>query len=552
MCAKNQYHTILLLFILSATFLCGRTHADTSAVFNPDLIILKTPARADTADADSSAPRPRRIVADSARIIAPEIRTVITADTVSYEIEPRLPVDSVTLIVYHSQDLADTLGVISSPPFRAVWNCASVQSQDQTNLQFGYILYCPYGLTIISPPKPHRWALDRGIKPSKKVYHIKQRLRAGEFEINGDMSKWSDVKGADIENVAHFKLQWIGAKLYFIVQVRDSSITFGDFVELHFDTNRERGHFSGVNQRSMRFSPRSGRHSFTVELTDSGFALADSINAPIKEETEWSVATDTAGYTIEASIPLALLFGLGFPPAKVGFDVSVMNVDRVVANPRSKQSNIDSAGDDINSGGIAFGKIETVTSFYSWSGASRFSKFSPRGWGTARISQAVPMLNFMMIFVIAASCLTPIFFIVNLILSRRGKNDCDPEDAFDLDPLMETITECVDNRLHDANFGIKDVLKSTNTTEDEIISLIKRNLDCTFDQLLSFRRIKRSQVLMKDESLAIDDISGRCGFKNVDEYREKFKERMNVDPEVSREALLERIREDKAAEEEDD
>jgi AraC-like DNA-binding protein len=292
----------------------------------------------------------------------------------------------------------------------------------------------------------------------------------------------------------------------------------------------------------MRFSPRGGRHSFVVELTDGGFVVSDSINVPIKEETEWSVIPDTAGYTIEASIPLALLFGIGFPPAKAGFDVSVMNVDRVVVN----------TGSDADNGGIAFGKVETVTSFCSWSGAERFSRFSPRGWGTARISQAEPALQFMLIFVIIISCLAPLFFIVNLVMSKRRSNECDPGEAADSDPLMETIIERVDEGLADADFGMNDLLKSVDGTEDEIVSSIKRNLDCTFGQLLAFRRIKRSQALMKDEGFTIEEIAERCGFTSVGEYRERFKERMNVDPEVSRAALLERIREDREAEEDDD
>ena len=509
---------------------CAMLFADTAAVFNPDLIILQLRRPAQFADS-LSPPMTRRTVADSARILSPKMRAVLTADTAVYEIEPLMPVDSVKLFVRHSQDLVDTLGMFTSPPFRAVWDNAHVPGQDQIHLQFGYILYSGDSLAVASPPMPHRQMLDRGIRPSKNRYTIRQLVNADEFEIDGDLFKWRDVKGADIGTVAHFKLLWTSAKLYFIIQVRDSSITHGDFVELHLDMHRGRSRFSGINHRSLRFGPRLGRRSFVVDLIDSGFVYSDSINALLGSETDWSAVTDSGGYTIEAAIPFTVLSDIGFPPSKIGFDVSVMNVDIVKT---------------------AGGKTEETVSFYSWSGTERFSRYSPRGWGTAKMSRAVFALKAILFSVLIFTCLTPLFFIVNLVAAKRRRNQFDPGVSDDNEPLIDAVIECVDAGCADVNFGIKDVLKSVGHTEDKILSEIKTRLDCTFDRLLIFRRIKLSQKLMRDPDIAIDKIAALCGFADADTYKENYEAQMNVAPEVSRAALLEKIKEEEENDDDDD
>ena len=355
----------------------------------------------------------KNITADSAKIISPRVRSVLSADTVIYEIEPKLPVDSVMLFVRHSQTAVDTLGVFSSPPFRAVWNSAPVPDQDQIHIQFGYVLYCPDSIVITSPAMPHRWALGRGITPSKKSYKIKQLPTSAlaAFEVNGDLSKWAGVDSGQIGDVAQFKLLWSSAKLLFIAEVKDKSVTPGDFVELHLDFNRDRAHFSGANHRSFRFGPRARATSFVVELNDSGFVYCDSVNALINEDMARKYAITPDGYVVEAAIPFSLISNVDFPKSKIGFDVTVMNVDE--------------GGKD--------------TSFYSWAGAGRFTRYSPRAWGEARVIQAALALKIVLVFVLIAGAIGIAAFFIHGLVSAAKERSRDEAEADMYAQLSESV-----------------------------------------------------------------------------------------------------------------
>jgi len=117
--AAPPYHAIIALFILCMTICSVRLYAttdiDTTRKFKPDLVILDPKKQADTAATvvintnDSTATGDstnintptiiRMFVADSAKFISPKPRTIITGNTVTCEIEPRMPVDSVKLFV---------------------------------------------------------------------------------------------------------------------------------------------------------------------------------------------------------------------------------------------------------------------------------------------------------------------------------------------------------------------------------------------------------------------------------------------------------------------
>ncbi|MDR2579151.1 MAG: hypothetical protein LBC70_10160 [Chitinispirillales bacterium] len=558
--AGPLYHAALILLILHV----GSLYADTAAAVDTARV-ADSPAALDSLTAlngDDGGGLPavlvvrRNIVADKARIVSPEIRSVLSGDAVTYEIEPKLPVDSVKLFVRHSQTLADTLGVFTSPPFRAVWDCSKVPDQDQLHLQFGYILYSGDSLVVTSPPLPHRYVLDRGRKPSKKVYEVKQldimgafNIRAGwtvreddegvaapaSFEIDGDWSKWEGVEGQDIGDIAHFRMLWTGARLFFIIRVKDSSITPLDFVGLHLDMNRERGRFQDINHRNLRFNPISRSRSYTVELTSDGFVHADSVNMAVSEEIRWNAAFDPdgRGYTIEVSLPFVVLADIVYAPGRFGFDVTVMNVDRVSKNING----IDTI-------------IET-SSFYSWAGSGRFDRYNPRHWGTARVVQTAAWLKNLFFIVIGLSVLAFLAFMAQMMVAERRKDGLD----FELPRkggLAEAVVECIENGLPDTKFCLEDVLKSVGAREDEVVSAIQKSHDSTFDRLLEFKRLKHSQKLMRDSSLDIEKIAGLCGFVSVDAYRKSYKALMNVDPDVSRTAALDKIREDAEEKRRDD
>ena len=501
---------------------------------NRELIILRPGGASggDTARSKQSPgtpelpPRPKTITADSAKIISPALRSAISACPAVYEIEPMLPVDSALLFVRHSRGQTDTLAVVASPPYKAVWNCAGVPDQDQTHLQFGYALYRGDSLVIVSPPTPHRWTLMRG-KPASRLrpYRIKPLTAADGFEVDCDTSKWSGVEGAAIvggNTEAVFKLLWTGAKLHFIAQVRDNSVNNGDFVELHLDMHGDRSVFPGINHRSLRFSPR-GRHVFFVgEFADGKYTPSDSITRLLKDEVEWKASVNPDGYVVEAAIPFYTLSDIDFPPPEIGFDVSVM----------------DANGDE-----------ET---FYSWSGAERFTRYSPSRWGTARIKDAVAGLKYVLVFALFISAFAIIAFVAYLVFSHRQESKEHKAEIKGVSPLTESVVEQIEKQLSNADLRISDIAKSVNISPEKIVVALMNDLGCTFEQQLTYKRLKHSQKLMRDPEITIEEIAKRCGFADVYTYKQSYIAQMKVDPEVSKKAVLERIKEDLDAEKEDD
>jgi AraC-like DNA-binding protein len=519
----------------------GSTQAAPQIAFSPNLIIL---TRQQPADSAAAGLRPKAITADSAAFASPPARAAISGGAVTCEVLPRMPVDSVMLLVRHSQTVTDTLGVVKDPPYRLDWNCASVPDQDQTHLQFGYVLYCGDSLIVNAPPLPHRWSLDRGKRAaSKKSYLIgRQNIAFGEFEVDGGLSKWKGIKGADIGGGAYFKMAWAGAALRFIARVPDSSITAQDFVELHIDMRRDRAQFPGINHRSIRFSPRTRAITFVGEFVDGAYARSDSAAMLIADEMDWKAALDSAGYTVEAAIPFAVLSDLTVIPPAIGVDVSVMNVDTATSTANNGDGGIDNTA------------TPSATSFHSWSGAERFTRYSPKNWGTANIEIASLAIRLAMIalMIFMGIALIAVFVYLFLSHSQEEKQLRLEVKAEENSPITDAIVDCVDRRLSDAGFGIGDVLKEIDKTEEEVNGALTRDMDCTFEQLLTFRRIKRSQRLMRSEELSVEKIAALCGFADVSTYKEQYKSRMNVDPEISRAAMLERTREDMDAAADDD
>jgi len=478
-----------------------------------------------------------------------------------------------------------------------------VPDQDPAHLQFGYVLYAP-GVIIISPAMPHHWTLKRGggRAPSKDRYSIRQQTAHKAFPLDGDRAKWDRAMSGRIgdakRNIGEFRIIWTGARLYFTAWVNDSSITPGDFVELHLDMYSDPADFPGMTHRSLRFGPLTRSMVFIGSYTEGkGYARCDSIGQLFRDEMNWRSVVDPNGkwYTIEAAIPLSLLSGFELPPKSIGMDVTVVNVDRV-----TRGGNVDdlfgddddfdieddddnTEGDDrrggnlppavdsvtnadnINTGnakpikrivkpiGAMIGRIEHDTSFYSWAGSTQFTRYSPSTWGTAKFTHAIVWFKVIFFILTALALISALLTILQTFITRR--NEIREDKMMDEDnysPVTTAVIECVEKGLADANFGLKDVLKSIDKKEDEVTAALQKDLEVTFDKLLLVKRIKRSQGLMKDPDLDIEKIAEMSGFANVNTYREQYKAQMNVDPKISRAAVLDRIREDKEAEEEDD
>lgn len=503
---------------------------------NPNIIFpAGSPQRveAQLAVSDSNAIITRRVVAHAADILSPQIYSVITEFPVIYEIAPTIDADSVLLFVRHSHTQIDTLGIFTSPPFRAEWNPESYSEnftdQDQIHLQFGYTIFTGDTLVTISPPLPHRYMIAANRPAHRKgeepMYRAKQ-LAFVAFDVDGDLEKWRDIKAEPIGDAGYFKMLWTAARLHFIVNVRDSSVTPADFIEFHVDMHRDRADFSSVNHRSIRYSPLSGSRSFVVELTPDGFIYADSVNAFISDEGEWKSVVTDSGYIIEAAIPFVALANITQPPPVIGVDFSIMNIDRTNAG--------------------------FVSSYTSWSGGTQFFRYSPNTWGAVKMGRATLALQSVFMFVIFLTCAAFVFFIAHNFITEHRKNKRDPIDNDNYLPLTDLVLDDIENNLGDKNFSMTTLSNRINKSQEEIEAALQKDMDINFEQLLLFKRIKRSQKLMRDESLSILEISEKCGFADIAIYRKAFKAQMRFDPEVSRQALLDSIREDELDREEDE
>jgi len=514
---KNSHHKLLYIALLIFWLIFP------SSAPARELIILK--GRSDNSDSAAVVSLVRKITtADSARIISPVMRSVLTADSVVYEIEvtSKNKADSVALWVRHSQRDADTLGVFTSPPYKTVWRTDSLADQDQIHLQFGYTLFYSDTLIITSPPTPHRWVLERGQRDaSKKIYQIKETTIPDNFPIDCNLSKWSNVRGEQIGDIANFKLLWSKYKMFFIAEVRTDSVARDDFVELHLDLYRDRASFSGINHRSIRFGPRSRSFSFVVDLDDNSFMINDSVNALIAKEMEWKHVINENGYIIEVMIPFIALSDKEFPPSRFGLDVSVMSTER--------------SGKRV---------------FHSWSGVDQFSRYSPKNWGTAQIRQAWFALKIVFLSLLALMIFTLILTALHTILHKRKTGKYEKEESVGESPLTEAIINCIEERLSNEKFCMEDLLKTIEGSEEEIINAIKQDLHCDFQHLLLFRRIKHSQRLMRNPDFDIEKISAMSGFCDVKQFTEQYMIQMKVDPQISRDAMLKQIMEE--MEEEDD
>jgi len=135
------------------------------------------------------------------------------------------------------------------------------------------------------------------------------------------------------------------------------------------------------------------------------------VNALINEDMARKYAVTPDGYVVEAAIPFSLISNIDFPKSKIGFDVTVMNVDE--------------GGKD--------------TLFYSWAGAGRFTRYSPRAWGEARVIQAALALKIVLIFVLIAGGIGIVAFFIHGLVSAAKEKSQDEAEADMYAQLSESV-----------------------------------------------------------------------------------------------------------------
>ncbi len=475
---------------------------------------LQMLTRSDKVDSNASkADSSVKTTADSAKIISPVIRSIISTDSLPVEILPLCPVDSISVLVRYSGKKTDTLGTFSKPPYRAVWNCKEIPDQDQIHLQPGYVLFHESGLKIISPPLAHRWVLDREKRVSRKKYHSYQKNAPDTSSIDGVIDEWKAIRAVKVGNTGTFKAFWSGKNIFLAARIYDSSVTFKDYVEFHFDVYNNKNAFAGINHRSIRFGPKLRSNCFTVNLTDSGFTLADSVNVLISREMRWAKKIYPDGYSIEVSLPIFLLSDLQYPPKIIGFDISVINVD--------DNSNIES--------------------FTSWSGTEASNRYNPSQWGNMVLEQAMyPLRIALLLGVVIFSILLFTLIGIQLIQFQKTRN-IEQMDQRGYSESMNNILEFLKNSLSDPHLSPLTVARALSCTSEEIINRIQTEADCTFEQFVNFHKIKLARNLLRETDYSLDKIAELTGFKGPDDFNRFFTEATKVAPEKYRQRKREEL-----------
>lgn len=512
-------HLKVIIALFFQVSLFGSSPAQISGDSLPKLQMLTKMDKKDSTLIDSS----RKITADSAKIMLPSVRTVIITDSIPIEIVPVCAADSITIFVRHSSKQVDTLGTILKPPYRAVWNCKSIPDQDQIHLQIGYILFHKSGIKIVSPPLAHRWVLDRNKTISKKRYHSHQKDAPDTSSIDGLIDDWRGVKTAKLGDIGTFKVLWSGTHIFFAAEIIDSSVTYNDLVELHFDLHNDKAEFAGINHRSIRFGPKSRSNCFTVNLTDSGFILADSVNVLLSREMRWGRKILPNGYSIEVSLPISVLSDLQYPGKVIGFDVSVINVDEN-------------------------GKEEKFT---SWSGSEISTRYNPSQWGNLVLIQAMYPLRAVVIIGIILFIVIILGIIGFQFYLDRKNNAIAKKELDGYSEFMESIDDTIRNSLSDINLSAATVSYLLSRSREEIEDTIEKEAECSFDQLVNFHKVKVSRKLLRDTNLSLEEIAKKTGFTSEAAFKEFYINSTSSQPEEYRQRKYQEAEEIRKEKEED-
>jgi len=462
--------------------------------------------------ADSVADKYRKFVsADSAVILCPAQFTLLDKAPVTYTVRPVCPVSAVDLLVHYYPFRTDTLARIAAPPFTTTWHYESLPDQDQLHLQFGYILYHSNGDTILSPPLPHRWVIDRNRKTSPKRYVCKQPAGDDSIAIDGELKEWGRFHAATIGALGRFRCCWTAPDFYFAAEVYDSNVTIFDRIELCFDLQQTRTPFLGPGHRVIAFGPTSRSFCWAVDTADTGAVLLDSVIMLVKEQTLWRSSLTGQGYVVEGRIPFFTLTALEFPPKEFGFDVAVVNRDTL----------------DLNK--------ETVC---SWSGTPPSSLHNPSEWGTIKLRQLFLPLKLLLIaaffFIIAV-----VGVMVALIAENRRKEYyLEKRARAGLSPAMQSIMTTIEGATGQKDLSPDAVARACGCSVSLLQKTCADELHASCETLITLARIKKAKTWLAGSSMTMDEVAHAAGFADTAAFARMFKSYAGVHPQQWKENRL--------------
>ncbi len=452
------------------------------------------------------------VTGDSARIISPKTHTILNREPVTLEVKPFCAVSRVDLLVHYYPFRTDTLARLTGAPFKTLWNNHDLVDQDQLHLQFGYILYHANGDTILSPPLPHHWIIDRTVLPSRKRYVCKQIPPEKKIQIDGKLDEWRRFRRVPFPSGGGFRCAWTAADFFCAIEVYDPFVTAGDRVEVSFDLTLSRSRFLDIDHRIISFGPEGRSFSWAIDVSDTGVRQIDSVIIRIGEEMEWRRQITDYGYIIETRIPFCVLSALEFPQKHFGFDICVVNRDD------SKQKE---------------------PSVYTWSGAHPAGRHNPAEWGTVVLRQLLLPVK----MVLFTGLIIIILFIIGMLFLIFYKKQKDylyerkEQKGFSL--RLQEIIRCMERKIAQTDLDSASIARYCGCTNAELTKIFSQELNTTCENYIVLMRIKKAKSLLAESAMSIDALPPVIGFSDKELFVNTFTALAGVSPEKWRKNRLE-------------
>lgn len=442
---------------------------------------------------------------DSAEIVIPKNRTVLFNSPCTVEVVPRCCVDSILILVRHSEDSVDTIFKNSTPPFRAVWNFATLPEQDQIHLQIGYVLYHCTGKVIISSPTPHHWTIDRSVKKRLPKYKASKIRSPDTVIVDGQLDEWKSARFDSFGHSATFASRWSRDHLYFAVDIRSKAICPDEFVELHLDPLFTKTSFSDECHRNIRFAP-PGICTVIIphDNKPASSMTADSIAALLTEDMVWRFLTDSSGYTIEISIPHYALSTLAFPRLRTGFDISLCK------------------------------KTDGIYVCETWADCTTFNRYNPSEWGILDLHQSMIILKIALFLGISLFVFMFVYLLFKRFSPRSRKAHRSAEDEALLDNQFLQIEKSLEPIISDQKLTLSSFAEKCGMESKVLSGIITDRFSGGFDSFLLYHRLTNVKKLLKEHEMPIEEIAPASGFHSLEALTIAFVNHFKRSPEEYR------------------
>ena len=103
--------------------------------------------------------------------------------------------------------------------------------------------------------------------------------------------------------------------------------------------------------------------------------------------------------------------------------------------------------------------------------------------------------------------------------------------------LARRIIRTIDQRVEDPGLAVETVARDLRRSPDHLGGILRRTTGRSFRTLLSERRVRRAQDLLRDPTLTVKEAAAMVGFTSVSEMDRHFRRRLGTTPSAFRESL---------------